>query len=359
MLAQSARTAQNVGVGYDPKSVLTASLGGGVRTAAVAKEDARLVLEAIQTLPAIAGAAVARGSLVGGSATTLGIPTPVGVYRAYQQQTSEQYLRVLDVELIRGRYFSRLDVERGNPVVVIGAGLAHAVWGDDDPVGRDAGKLHPALAGHQIIGIAHEVLQHDLLDSGERISSIYRPLRTEDYPLTQLFIRVRSAAPTEVTAIQAAMIARLPDRRLRFTSVAEAFDLQREVLKRPAMIAGLSAAVVLLLAAVGFGGLAAAFVRQKRRELAIRAALGASGAQIKRLVAAQIGRPVGLGVVVGAGLATLTGAGLRGVLVGVSPLDPTWVAIGSVILLATGGVAIAGSLRTATRIPPGLLLKSD
>lgn len=359
MLTQSARMAQNVEVGYDPERVLTASLGGVVRTPTIAREDARRVLEALQSLPEVTDAAVARGSLVGGSSATLGVSAPVGLYRVYQQQTSELYLRVLGADMVRGRYLSRLDVEQGAPVVVIGEALAKAVWGDDDPVGRDAARLSPSLAGHQIVGVAREVLPHDLRESRKRISTIYRPLRSEDYPWTQLFVRIRSDAPLEVTAVQAALAARLPDYRLRFTSVALAFDAQRQVLTLPARVAALSAVVVLLLAAVGLSGLAAAFVRQKRRELAIRAALGASAAQIRWLVAAQVGRPLGLGLAAGAGLATLVGTGLSGVLVDVSPFNPTWVAIGSAILLITAGAAVAGSLRAATRIPPATALKAE
>lgn len=359
MLTQSARMAQQIDVGYDPERVLTAGLGGAVRTSATATEDARRALEALQTLPNVADAAVARGSLVGGSAATIGVSTPLGLYRVYQQQTSEHYLGVLGVEMVRGRYFSRLEVQQAAPVIVIGEALAKAVWGDDDPVGRDAGRLHASLAGHHLVGIAREVLPHDLRDIRARVSTIYRPLRSEDYPWTQLFIRVRSAAPSETSVLQAALVAQLPDRRLRFTSVAEAFDAQRQVLALPAKIAGLSAVVVLLLASVGLTGLAASFVRQQRREIAIRAALGASGRQIKWLVTTQIGTPVALGLVAGAGLATLAGTGLKGVLVDVSPLDPTWVVVASVVLVAAAGAAVAGSLRAASRIPPAMLLKAE
>lgn len=70
-------------------------------------------------------------------------------------------------------------------------------------------------------------------------------------------------------------------------------------------------------------------------------------------------RPVAIGTVAGAGCAALLGAALRGVLVGVSPVDPTSMLIGALVLFASGAIAIAGPARTAARVAPGRLLKEE
>jgi putative ABC transport system permease protein len=357
LLAQSARKAQDVTIGFDAASVLTTGLGGAVRSPEISRSDASLALEAVRALPAVAASAVGRGSSAGGSSSSLRVQSPAGPYRMYVQQTSEDYLRVLGVDVIRGRYFDRVEFEQSAPVVVIGEGVARATWGDGDPVGDDAGRLHSSLTGHRIIGVARDVVAHDIREAGGRASALYRPLALEDYPYAQLFVRVRADEPAAARTLQMAVMSRLPDLRPRFTSLAAGFERQAQVLGLPARVAGVSAVVVLFLAALGLGGVAATLVRHRRRELAIRIALGASHGQVTRLVVGHILRPVALGVLTGAGLATLLGTAMRGVLIGVSAVDPVSMLLGALILFASGAVAIAGPARVAARVAPGQLLK--
>lgn len=359
LLAQSARRAQDVTIGYDAASVFTTGLGGAIRSPEISRSDANEALEVVRPLPAVAASAVGRGSAAGGSSSSLRVQAPSGPYRLYVQQTSEDYLRVLGVDLIRGRYFDRREVEQTAPVVVVGEGVARAIWGDEDPLGQDAGRMDPSLIGYRIIGVATDIVTQDIREAGGRASALYRPLALEDYPWAQLFVRVRANEPGVQRDLRAAVMSRLPDLRPRFTSIAASFEQQAQVLGLPARIAGVSALVVVFLAALGVGGVAATLVRQRRRELAIRIALGATRGQVVRLVVAHILRPVAIGTVAGAGCAALLGAALKGVLVGVSPVDPTSMLFSALILFASGATAIAGPARSAARVAPGRLLKEE
>ena len=117
---------------------------------------------------------------------------------------------------------------------------------------------------------------------------------------------------------------------------------------------GIAAAV---LTAVGIFGVVARAVSQRRRELAVRLALGAPGGSIARAVASRQGRSVALGVVVGLVGAWLVAPALARFAYGVSPTDPVAL-VGAAALLCLTAVGAAGfPLRGAMRTDLGLLLR--
>jgi ABC-type antimicrobial peptide transport system permease subunit len=103
--------------------------------------------------------------------------------------------------------------------------------------------------------------------------------------------------------------------------------------------------VAVLLALVGVHGVLSHRVRERTREIGIRMALGAGGAQLVRWVAGQGLRLVLAGVVVGAALASALSRLVTGVLFGTSPLDPA--ALAAVVALPL--VAFVVSLHPARR----------
>ena len=117
-----------------------------------------------------------------------------------------------------------------------------------------------------------------------------------------------------------------------------------------AAVLGTFAAAALVLAALGLYGLLMLLVAQRRRELGVRIALGASPADLVELVFAGAGRLVAAGIAVGLVLTLGAGYLLRSVLFGVAPYDPRALA-GSVLALALVALAaIAIPARQAARI---------
>ena len=88
-----------------------------------------------------------------------------------------------------------------------------------------------------------------------------------------------------------------------------------------ALLLAIASRMTLLLAAVGLYGILAYSVSLRRRELAIRMALGARPAEIRRMVALQGLRLAGAGIVIGTARALAAAQLLRGLLYGVSPTD--------------------------------------
>jgi ABC-type antimicrobial peptide transport system permease subunit len=112
----------------------------------------------------------------------------------------------------------------------------------------------------------------------------------------------------------------------------------------------------LVLAAVGLYGVVSCFVTQRRRELAIRMALGARAADVMRIVLNQGMRPVWLGVVAGVGIAAALSRTLSAFVYGVTTTDPlTFVSV-VVVLVAVALVANLLPVRAAARTDPAGLL---
>jgi ABC-type antimicrobial peptide transport system permease subunit len=118
------------------------------------------------------------------------------------------------------------------------------------------------------------------------------------------------------------------------------------------------AALALLLAVAGTYALLAYLVSQRRHELAVRLALGASTRDLVQLVGGECARLVGWGTVAGLLGATLSSRLLSGLLYGVGRLDPLVTASVLVVTAVAGIVASLVPARRATRVDPGLALRS-
>ena len=94
------------------------------------------------------------------------------------------------------------------------------------------------------------------------------------------------------------------------------------------------------LAAIGLYAVMAATVRQRRREIGVRIALGATARDVRRLVLGEGARLVALGAMVGLTLALITTRALRGLLFEVQPLDPIALAAAMGLLMAVAGIAL-------------------
>jgi putative ABC transport system permease protein len=124
------------------------------------------------------------------------------------------------------------------------------------------------------------------------------------------------------------------------------------------LLAGFSA-IALVLAASGIYGVLSYAVRRRKREIGIRAALGARVSQILALVLTDAMKPVLLGLLVGLGGSLFLGRAMQSLLFGVKPTDPFTLGAVSLVLAA---VACAASLEPAfraSRVDPLIALRNE
>ena len=281
---------------------------------------------------------------------------------------SPDYLSLLHVPLVSGRYLETADA--GRPMVVVNESMAHRYWPGESPIGktffmRPQGPVDQRVA-RQIVGVVRNV--HTSVSVDDVAPMFYSPLapgtgvfdfisrdpRASQAP--KLLLRTNGPPPS----------ADCPESRRSSTARA---DPGRAVVAaltacwRPhdgvPVLAGTWGGVALVLAAVGMVGVFAYAVRQRRREIGIRMALGARPAGVVRLVLAGHSRAVLAGRGIGMVGAIAASNVLRSRLHGLSPFDPI-AYLGVAGLLAVAALAASYvPARRATRINPIEALRCD
>jgi ABC-type antimicrobial peptide transport system permease subunit len=125
-----------------------------------------------------------------------------------------------------------------------------------------------------------------------------------------------------------------------------------------ASLFGLLAGVALRLATIGVYGVVSYGVAQRTKEIGVRMALGASFADIRRLILRDVAVITVIGVVIGLGIAVALTAQIAALLFGISQTDPiTYIAV-AVLMGLTALLASWIPTRRATRVPPTVALRS-
>jgi putative ABC transport system permease protein len=119
------------------------------------------------------------------------------------------------------------------------------------------------------------------------------------------------------------------------------------------------AGVALVLAMVGVFSVLAYAVEQRRREFAVRVALGASTARLLRLVFGSATRVVAGGALVGLALSAAVSRSITGFLFGVTPLDPVTLGAVTAVVVLTGAVSTVAPALRAARVDPAVAFRSD
>ncbi len=278
---------------------------------------------------------------------------------------SDTYLAQHGRQLLHGRTFDATDQADREPVVVISAALARALWGTDVPIGDriTPGRTGPAL---RIIGVVDDRVV--IRGVGGRLS------RTPAYELflserqayasnTRLIVETRAPAAEAAALIRAA--AREVDPFVHIPPIRSLAETARQQLLPLRILADALAfmtLVTLLIASVGLYGLVRYTTAQRSREISIRLALGATPRQILALLMMQSFRTMRSGLIAGGLLAALLAALLAwGILSGLpAPAGVMWGAgaIAAIALAGIVGMACWLPARRAARANPNDALRS-
>ena len=279
------------------------------------------------------------------------------------QIISPTYFRALDLPVMTGRAFDARDTNDGVPVCMVNEAFVRRHLAGRRPVGERIAIQSTDATGppvvREIVGVARQVKGRP--DETEDFVQIYVPLAQEAVDDIFVAIRPRSAgAPVPASSVRAA-IARI-DPLTSVRSVMTLEEVASEAAARHRFRAELVVAfagLALLLAMVGLSGILTHSVQQRVREFGVRRALGATTADLLRVVLASAARVIGAGLVIGLALSVAFGRLVATMLVGVRPLDPL-TAVSVILLLGvTAGLAVAGPVVRAARVDPAAALRID
>jgi predicted lysophospholipase L1 biosynthesis ABC-type transport system permease subunit len=239
-------------------------------------------------------------------------------------------------------------------VAVISETLARDFWPGEDPVGQTM-ERYDDESSRVIIGVVSDAIAARMREMSA--AAVYLPIRN----LQDGNIIVRSAGPPEaiVPAIRDALQPLDSQVRLDVTLVSSGLQRQLDEPRILATLAGALALLALGLAVVGIYGVTTFVTGQRTREIGLRIAVGASRADVVRLLLMDSLRPVAVGLAAGAVVALLIGQVFAGILYGVGSRDPVAFAGATVILLTAAAAAIVIPTRRAASVDPASVLRQS
>lgn len=269
------------------------------------------------------------------------------------------YFSTLGVPIVRGRAFSAADREGAVAVAIVSEEAAARLWPGQDPVGKrlKMGPVEGAGRWLEVVGVAAATRYRTVTTPRP---TLYLP--AAQFQMTATMLIVRTTAPLELLMSVARERIRTIDPNVTVLSAAPFADYLDRRLGRPrfhAFLISLFGVAALLLSALGLYAVMAAHVRQRDREIAVRMALGATGASVRRLVLVEAGRLVVLGALLGVAGAVAGTRFLRGLLFEVQPTDPLTIGGAAVLLIAVAALATCVPMRRAAHADVVGVLRSQ
>jgi predicted permease len=263
---------------------------------------------------------------------------------------SPEFFSLYRIPLIRGRAFTPSDPGTN---VIVSERLAETLWGSVSPLGRTFRFEEETFL---VVGLTGDI-RYPSIDADLDRPEFYHAYTPEGTPMVSL--RCGAVCPDSAT-IRHRLAATHPD-----VAVQDAGPADRRYaaeLARPRAAAGLAAAFAIVALTAAAGGLFSVLsytVGRRRREFGIRAAMGASPAQIQRQVF-RLGLAVTVvGLAAGSLLAMLLTRSLATLQYGVTTSDPASLGIVVGIIAVTTLAAVWRPARLAARVDPMLLLRED
>ena len=328
----------------------------------------RRVLESIQASPGVESATLAvspalDNALIGfGGLDVEGYVSQDGTRaRAAANAVAPGYFRMMETPLVLGRDFTDADTAQARRVAIVSETFVQRYLPDVNPIGRTIGFDFggPTRLHHEIVGVARDARFNNLRDTPP--PAFYLPYTQFDV-LNNSFVLVRAAGDPSALERAIAQIVRqaYPDLPvIGYTTLDDQID---RLLRSERLVASLSLAFGLLatsLGAIGLYGLMAFSVARRVREIGLRMALGADGADVRRLVLRGAVGMAAIGIALGAMLALVLSRYVEAQLYGVPSRDFTSLAAAAAVLMA---VAVASGwlpARRASRVDPMRALRSE
>ncbi len=298
-----------------------------------------------------------------------GRPKPVSDNDKYWSIWSEvepDYLQVMRIQLVRGRFFTNADTASTARVAVIDEDFAEKFFSHEDPLGKVFTDDY--VGPTQIVGVVRHVNQWGLEEKLAMRAEFYLPFRqipdqymTRTIRNTTVVLRT-TGDPLALTDTIRHEIQQMNSEQVMFSprSMDDIVYNQSVMAQRFSMILlAVFAAVALLLASVGIYGVVSYIVGQRTQEIGIRIALGAQQIQVMRWVMNAGARMALIGVACGLAAALALTRLMATLLYGVSAVDPLTFATVAVLLMAVALAACYIPAWRAMRVDPIVALRHD
>ena len=276
---------------------------------------------------------------------------------------SPGYLATLGVPLRGGRDFNDADVAGYDPIAIVNEAFARHFWSAAAPLGRSIQIGHfkdrwirEGLERQtRVIGVAADIRELGLNRAPKPTVLLPRRPGTDGTPL----LLVRGTAPELLAVLRGIALAEEPQLSPTVESLSSVMGRSVAGPRFRMLLIGAFALFALLLAGVGIYGVIASLVQQRRREIGLRLALGASRAAVVTAVVRRCLANVGAGALAGLVVFWATRRVLASMLYQTSPSDPRVLTLAVVVLALVAACASWIPARRAARIDPATSLRME
>lgn len=366
LLVRSYRALLAERLGFEPAGVLTLTTllpppqYPDVRARAA---YATRAVAGIAALPSVASAAAVNTLPLSGLNATGKVAVdgrhalrPEDRLRVNMRAVTPGYFRTLGIPIRAGRDVVWTDTLGASPVAVVSRALAARLFPGESPLGRRLTGVGDRPA--EIVGVVDDVREE--LDDADPKPVVYMPMAQAANPVIGFAVRTRGAPRTAEGAVRAVLAGIAPEQPVMHVQPMADYIAEATAARRFGLaLTGAFAGVALGLSAVGLYGLLAYLVALRARDLAVRAALGATRRQTAWLVAGGALRLTAAGVALGVVGAFALQRVVAGQLYGVGANDPVTFGVVAAVLAGAALAASAGPALRAARVEPAAVLRGE
>ena len=313
-------------------------------------------------------------------------PPNMGGQLPYLIAATPELLDILGVKIVQGRRFVAAD-DRGEKVTIVNETMAREGWPGESALGKcirigfdpsfdpstAAGPPVPStlLPCRRVVGVAKDVRQRSVVptDYEDRLMQYYVPMsQVPDPPgaiapgprVGGLLVRAAGDPSNLIVPLRRLVVngrANLPYVHVR--PYVELLQRQVQPWRLGATLLTMFSALAVAVAAMGLYAAFAHAVVERRREMAIRVAVGASPARVVAMILREALRLSAVGIVVGTAGALMAGRSVQSILFGIVPADPLVLGGAAAAMLIVVAIATSLPARTASRADPNALLRAE
>jgi predicted permease len=362
LLVHSLQNVRNLDLGFSPDRQAVAALDLELNQydQARGRQFIRSLKERLQSLPGVMAAGFAHALPLYLSSQQMGVrpegyqPPPDTNFPSIDYNVvDEDYFRAMGISILEGRGFTQTDDEKAPGALVINQAFAQRFWPGQEPIGK---RVRTGARDHLVVGVVKTGKYFSIGEDPKAF--MYLPMRQNYQGSVILHVRTAGDAESLTEAIRKEvrqLDETLPVSDLRTMNSALGFALLPARLG--AAVVSAFAFLALFLASVGLYGVVAYFVSQGTRDIGIRMAIGASRADVLRLVLRQGMTTTLAGLAVGLAIAAAATRLMTSLLYGISATDPLSYLAATASLAAVSLLAALLPARRAAKVDPVVALR--
>lgn len=371
LFLRSLRKSQQVDPGFNTQELLLTSVGLPTEAYDEAKgrQFLRQAVERLSALPGVKSVSFANTRLLTNYAILNEI-VPEGQERPQAQagggedslirtaNVSVDYFRTVGISILHGRAFGAADQLGSPPVAIVTEAVAAQLWPGQEATGKRFILEHEEQP-IEVIGIVKDVRTTSLQAPPEPY--IYVPAEQRYMSQVTMYVRAdREKLAGLVNETRNQLRALDPAiQLLRLETISDSIAGSLWAPRLGTGLLGFFGLLALVLACIGVYGVMVASVEQRRSEIGLRMALGASRNDIFRWVLRDAGLVIGLGLALGLAATVFTSRLIHGLLYGIEPYDPATLVMVSLSLAAVALLASSLPARRALQTDPSIAIRSS